>query len=135
MGKTSSLCGTYGCTLPDRHYGLCHMPPINKRRTTASNRMFCVRKSKDLKKHAVLPEFDPDSRVDERGDVLIEDPVSEAAVEHHLSPPPSPYPVREPVHDTSRTASPTPSDLERMGAPPSQLEIAKLVAFALYGGA
>ena len=79
MWKREPPCGTYGCTLPDKHRGLHCLPHIGKRRGASSF---------DILKHAVVPKLKRIKCDDERDDLLITDPLEDFFSRGHLSPPP-----------------------------------------------
>jgi len=114
MRKRNDVCGTYGCTLPDKHRGLHCIPPLSKRRIVSSVIQFDQFDQFDNRKHAIVPPLRTIECLDDREDVLILDPIADFLATGHRSPPPSPYPMKEEALITSHTASPTPSDLEIM---------------------
>lgn len=132
----ASLCRTYGCTLPDKHRGLHSLPPVGKRRATVTTVITTVVVDDCPWKRATLPNFCTTACTDERGDVLVQDPCADYIATGRRSPPPSPHPMREPpreISETSRTASPTPSDLKMMlGLQPSPRSIIETIAEALW---
>lgn len=130
------ICGTFGCTRPDKHGGLHRLPAIGKRRNAVTVETDTIDNKIDETddkyywKRATIPELCTFQCADERNDILIEDPCSDFIATGRMSPPPSPYPMRELLCESterlsessetsealemSRTASPTPSDLEMM---------------------
>ena len=97
MAKQYRVCGTYGCTLKDNHSGLHRIRPLKKRRSVD---FF------DNKKHATIPELLMFQCVDERNDILIEDPWEDYLRTGTLSPPPSPHPMKQPYVGTAKQSDP-----------------------------
>lgn len=122
MAKRYRVCGTYGCTLKDNHCGLHCIPPLKKRRAAD---FF------DNKKHAVIPELLLFECVDERNDILIEDPLEDFLRTGTLSPPPSPHPMKLPPYvdrETAKLSSPRSESSESS----QYVRIANQVADALW---
>ena len=108
------VCGTYGCTRPDKHRGLHDIPFVPSRRR--SRQYEC---DHDKHKRATIPKFNYGRCVDTRDEILVTDPMAHYRSGGTTGIPPSPHPMTETVETiqviqtspSSPTTTVTTSDL------------------------